>query len=148
MGKRILPHLIRAMKTNPNPCVRANCLSFLDHLDVPPDDEFISVVTTALNDPVPRVRRTAVHTLGCPRCKTVPAALTPGHVSLLVRMSVADENAKVRGAAESMVRMLAGQRYGAAVKDALRQFAETGGEDIRPRAQALLAKIDHADAPE
>jgi hypothetical protein len=141
LGKRILPHLIRAMKTNPNPCVRVNCLSFLDHMDFPPDEEFVSVVTAALRDPVPRVRRMAAHTLCCPRCKTVPAALTPEHVTLLVHLSVADEYEKVRKAAEPMVLMLAEQTHGAVVKETLRQYAASNSEQIRQRAQTVLAKL-------
>ena len=49
----------------------------------------------ALHDPVPYVRRVAVHALICQRCK--PAPLTRDVVPLLLRVAREDLNSKVRG---------------------------------------------------
>jgi hypothetical protein len=51
---------------HPNPRVRFNCLGLLDHLA---DEQSLPAMITATTDPVPRVRRMAVHALGCQRCK-------------------------------------------------------------------------------
>jgi hypothetical protein len=137
---RIVPHLIRALKTSTNACVRANCLSFLDHLDFTPDAEFVNAVTAALDDPVPRVRRTALHTLSCERCKSVPVPLTAEHVRKLVMLCVADENAKVRRSAEGLALMLAKQQ-GSAARETLQKLCESRNEELRQRALALMARL-------
>src|SRR5262249_40018576 len=51
---------------DPNPRVRWWCLQVLDHV---PDGRAIPFVASALDDPVPRVRRNAAHALGCFACK-------------------------------------------------------------------------------
>ena len=52
---------------HPNPRVRFECLGLLDHLA---DDDSLPAMIAATRDPVPRVRRMAVHALGCLRCKS------------------------------------------------------------------------------
>ena len=55
---------------HPDSPVRRGCVDFLDHhADDGCADDLRQV---ALHDPVPRVRRFAVHALGCVRCKTAP----------------------------------------------------------------------------
>jgi hypothetical protein len=51
---------------HPNPRVRFECLGMLDHLA---DDNSLAAMIAATRDSVPRVRRMAVHALGCLRCK-------------------------------------------------------------------------------
>jgi HEAT repeat protein len=78
LGKRELETLRDRGKTPPaasllpslrhsNPRVRYECLGLLDHLA---DDDCVAAMITATNDPVPRVRRMAVHALGCQGCKS------------------------------------------------------------------------------
>jgi hypothetical protein len=51
---------------HPNPRVRFECLGLLDHLA---EEESVPAMIAATSDPVPRVRRMAVHALGCQGCK-------------------------------------------------------------------------------
>lgn len=57
--------IVAALK-HPNPRVRYDCLGLLDHLA---DEESVDAIVVATADPVGRVRRMAVHALGCQRCK-------------------------------------------------------------------------------
>lgn len=78
---------------HPEPPVRRGCLDFLDHhADELCIDDLRRV---AASDPVPHVRRFAVHALSCIRCKTRPLGtdLTEFLTSVAVRT---DENVKVR----------------------------------------------------
>lgn len=61
---RLLPAL-----NHPNPRVRVDCLGLLDHLA---DRSALAAIAAATRDPVPRVRRMAIHALGCEACKTAP----------------------------------------------------------------------------
>jgi HEAT repeat protein len=78
--------------THPHPRVRRGCASFLDHQAT--DACVPALRQVALNDPVPAVRRTAVHALGCQWCK--PAPLTSELIELLVQVALGDPNMKVR----------------------------------------------------
>jgi hypothetical protein len=51
---------------HPNPRVRYECLGLLDHLA---EEESVPAMIAATSDSVPRVRRMAVHALGCQGCK-------------------------------------------------------------------------------
>ena len=78
---------------HPEPPVRRGCLHFLDHHA---DDLCIDDLRrVALHDPVPHVRRFAVHALGCVRCKTRPLDID---LIEFLAMIVArrNENVKVR----------------------------------------------------
>lgn len=78
---------------HPDSPVRRGCVDFLDHhADDGCADDLRQV---ALHDPVPRVRRFAVHALGCVRCKTSP--LDMGLVEFLAMVAArGDESPKVR----------------------------------------------------
>jgi hypothetical protein len=77
---------------HPNAKVRWQCLTLLDHLD---GDESVSVFLDAMRqDPVPRVRRHALHALTCERCKEVP--LCADVVPALMECAENDANIKVR----------------------------------------------------
>ena len=54
---------------HPNPRVRFEGLGMLDHLA---EESSLAAMIAATHDPVPRVRRMAVHALGCMRCKPSP----------------------------------------------------------------------------
>ncbi|MGH9271175.1 MAG: HEAT repeat domain-containing protein [Ilumatobacteraceae bacterium] len=80
-----------------SPVVRWWSVQVLDHC---PEERATPVIAALFDDPVPRVRRNAVHAVGCPACK--PSA-TPTNDPLLDRLrhiAATDDNAKVRRAAE------------------------------------------------
>ncbi len=78
---------------HPEPPVRRGCLDFLDHhADELCIDDLRRV---ALHDPIPQVRRFAVHALGCVRCKTSPVDIDlVGFLTSVASRS--DESPKVR----------------------------------------------------
>jgi HEAT repeat protein len=79
---------------DPNPKVRWWSIQLLDHV---PDPRSIAVIATALDDPIPRVRRNAAHALGCVACKPDWQSALPPHVTAaLDRLATSDPNAKVR----------------------------------------------------
>lgn len=85
--------LLRGLE-HPSPAVRYNCLALLDHL---PDEEALAAVVPLLDDPVPRVRRIAVHALGCVACKPgADVALGADVLAKVAVMSANDVSARVR----------------------------------------------------
>jgi HEAT repeat protein len=79
---------------DPNPRVRWWCVQVLDHV---PDTRAMTVIASALDDPVPRVRRNAAHALGCVACKPDWDGDLPGGVlERLTNVATTDENDKVR----------------------------------------------------
>jgi hypothetical protein len=85
------PALTWGALEHPDPSVRRLCLDYLDHLAAPEDAE---TFVAALNDPVPRVRRHAIHALTCEVCK--PDAWGVDAAPLLRGLVADDPNAKVR----------------------------------------------------
>jgi HEAT repeat protein len=79
---------------DPNPKVRWWCIQLLDHV---PDERALQAVVPLLDDPVDRVRRNAVHALGCVACKPGAEPDLPGElVERIERMAREDLSAKVR----------------------------------------------------
>ncbi len=76
---------------HPSPVVRRRCLDLLDHHG---DDTIGPTVVRALDDPIPRVRRHALHALTCVKCRV--GALAVDVVASLVRVALEDPNEKVR----------------------------------------------------
>ena len=76
---------------DPNPKIRGDCADLMDHLA---DDRCIQPLIRATKDPIPRVRRRAVHSLSCDRCKPLP--LNVDLVPLFMEIVVNDDNVKVR----------------------------------------------------
>lgn len=74
--------------------VRAYCADFMDHLG---DDRCVEPLLTLTYDPVPKVRRAALHSLLCDGCK--PAPLNVNLVSRLIELVLNEENMKVRSQA-------------------------------------------------
>lgn len=82
---------------HPAPVIRRLAVDLLDHLG---DDATTPVLVAALRDPVPRVRRHAVHALVCRRCR--PAVSDADGLRPYLRvLAGTDPNAKVRAAARS-----------------------------------------------
>jgi HEAT repeats len=86
-------------RCHPNPRIRWQCLTLLDHLDG--DDSIPVFVGALLLDPVPRVRRHALHALSCDRCKTAPLCVDV--VSVVGECLRNDDNAKVRRQARAIL---------------------------------------------
>lgn len=86
-------------REHPNPSMRWKCLTLLDHLD---GDDSVPVFIGALtNDPVPRVRKHALHALTCQRCKEAPLGLDV--VPAIVICAESDPNPKVRERARALL---------------------------------------------
>lgn len=80
-----------------NPNVRFQCVQLLDHYG---DDRIIEPVSQMLYDPVPRVRKQALHALTCEKCKTTPLCPLPSRVvDHFIELARQDTNAGVRAAA-------------------------------------------------
>jgi HEAT repeat protein len=78
--------------SHPNARVRRGCAGFMD--DYGTDACFEPLRRVALYDPVPSVRRMAVHSATCQECKQCP--LTGDLVGLLVQVALSDTNRRVR----------------------------------------------------
>jgi HEAT repeat protein len=90
-GRLPSPAEILPALRHPNPKVRYECLGLLDHLA---DDACVPAILAATADPVPRVRRMAVHALGCQRCK--PSELCADLSELLLSVAETDPVWRVR----------------------------------------------------
>src|SRR5215471_1140619 len=78
--------------SHPHTHVRRGCAGFLDHYGT--DACLVPLQWVALHDPAPSVRRVAVHSASCQRCK--PSPLTGDLVGLLVQAALSDTNRRVR----------------------------------------------------
>jgi HEAT repeat protein len=90
---RELPYdlIARAAVEDEDPSVRWQSVQLLDHYD---DDRHFDALVQAAYDPVPRVRRHAVHALGCDACKRSTGCVDP--IPTLSDRALHDENTKVR----------------------------------------------------
>jgi hypothetical protein len=76
------------------PKIRWWCIQLLDHVA---DDRALSAIVSALDDPVPRVRRNAAHAFGCVACKPRwDRRLPSGALDRLSALAADDPNQKVR----------------------------------------------------
>ncbi len=96
--------LMEAVRTHPQPEVRCNSHNLIYHLGY--GDLCYDVLVSALRDPVPRVRKVALHTLSCTFCaaKAAGAEAACRRSSLierqeLQRLALSDPNERVRIAA-------------------------------------------------
>lgn len=78
--------------SHPNVHIRRGCAGFMDHHGT--DACFAPLQQVAMHDPAPSVRRVAVHSASCQRCK--PQPLTKDLVGLLVQSALSDPNRRVR----------------------------------------------------
>ena len=93
LGPQGLEAATRGLR-HPNARVRAQCADLLDHLG---DDRSVGPLLELIADPVPNVRRRAVHALACQRCK--PAPMQVDLTDTLLRIAFHDPDLKVRGEA-------------------------------------------------
>jgi HEAT repeat protein len=122
---------------HPEPPVRRCCLDFLDHHA----DELCldDLRRIALHDPVPHVRRFAVHALSCVRCKTRPLG---GELVDFLAMVATEgaENVKVRREA---IYQLSQQPPNPQAVGALKLVLEQGSnEELRRAAHRVLRLHD------
>jgi HEAT repeat protein len=77
--------------------VRRGCAEFMDHQG---NDQCVTTLSqVAREDSVPYVRRVAVHSLGCERCKPTP--LQGDTISFLIERALSDPSTRVRREAVS-----------------------------------------------
>ncbi len=95
-GKRLPATKIDALLSglqHANPLVRRCCLEILDQH---PEPRIVPHLLDRLNDPVPRVRRHAVHALLCEACKDGQSVMSPMIAERLRELAESDPNEKVR----------------------------------------------------
>ncbi len=96
-GKKLPREKVEALiwgLSHESPVVRRCCLELLDQH---PDPRAVPTILSALEDPVPRVRRHAVHALLCDACKAGASLLTPDIAARLRQVAELDPSPKVRG---------------------------------------------------
>lgn len=121
---------------HPNARVRRGCAGFMDHQGT---DECVERLhEVAREDPVPSVRRVAVHSLGCQRCK--PSPLSGDGIAFLVERALSDPSIKVRREAVGGLSMYPPDLRAAA---ALRRILEEETDrDLRRGAHFALKRHD------
>ena len=87
--------LLAGLKS-PQSRVRYLCADALDHLA---DERCAMPLERLLSDPVPRVRRAALHALSCDGCKLTPLPKSTDLFEKLMSLAKTDPNARVRSAA-------------------------------------------------
>lgn len=124
-GPAAIDDLVRGLK-HPHSNVRWWCAQMLDHAA---DDTCVPALFDLLNDPVPRVRRMAVHALACQRCKAVP--LHADMTDMLLDFALHDPNLKVRGEAVfGLAFVPANPRVPDALQHIIAEF-----ESVQPKSQ-------------
>jgi len=123
--------------THPNPRVRRGCAGFLDHHGT--DSCVPGLVRALLTDPVANVRREAVHSLACDRCKESP--LEADAVQLLLDRIESDPSYKVRREA---IFGLARQTPDDRARPVLRRVLADESEhpEVRKMARHVLRLLD------
>lgn len=99
-GANGLEAAIRGLR-HPSPVVRRYAADLMDHFG---DDTCVPPLLELLNDPVPKVRRQAVHSLSCQRCKTTPLSID--YTDILIDKMLNDPNQRVRSEAAYGLYML------------------------------------------
>jgi HEAT repeat protein len=118
--------------THPRPRVRAACVALLDHLA---DERCADTLLAALRDPSPLVRRHAVHSIGCQRCKPRPLGIDI--VGALIERMTEDSSPRVRRVAAHQLGL---QPSDQRAVEALEKVLATAGDP------GLVARARHAVA--
>lgn len=129
LGADAIPVILKGC-SHTDPQARAECIALLDHFA---DERCLEALKTALHDQSARVRRHAVHSLGCQQCKPRPLQLDV--VALLVPLALADPSIRVRRVA---VHQLGLQHPDPRITDALRRILRVD------RDPGLLQRARHA----
>ena len=127
---------VLAGMTHANPRIRRACAGFMDHHG---DDVCITpLLERLLHDPVPNVRREAVHLFSCDRCKNSPLGLDA--VPVLLNVMASDPNKWVRYEA---IAGLSQKPVDSRVIDPMRALLRNETDrDIRRAAQICLRHHD------
>jgi HEAT repeat protein len=127
--------------SHPNARVRRGCAGFLDHHAT--DVCIPQLREVALHDPSSQVRRVAVHSVTCQRCKPTP--LSGDLVGLLIQVVQNDPNRRVR---KQAINGLGSQPRDARAIAALEQIlhTETHPELRRAARRALKSQNPHYKA--
>lgn len=130
--ERLIPVLVEGLRS-PEWRVRRDCCGLLDDLDFTP--ESLGALRSALDDPDPRVRRSALHTLSCQHCKPNGCALD---IQPLFERLAHDPSRRVR---ESVLNPLTYQRHGPWAERLVEHFAAHDPSSlIRERAGRVLTR--------
>jgi hypothetical protein len=115
--------------------VRYGCAAALDHFG---DDQAIEPLRALAGDPVPRVRRMALHALSCEACKRTSLAATADPIPTLVEHALRDPSINVRRhAAYGLTTRAADPRAAAAL-------AELRASESDPAIRRSLRRLDRA----
>ena len=129
--ERLVPALVAGLQS-PDWRVRRNCCRLLDDLDF--TAESLAALQHALDDPDPRVRRAALHTLSCEHCKPSGCALD---IQPLFERMAGDPSRRVR---DAVLNPLGWQRHGDwAERLVERMAADDPSEKLREHARRTLA---------
>jgi HEAT repeats len=128
----LVPALVAGLQS-PEWRVRRSCCRLLDDLDF--TAESLAALQRALDDPDPRVRRSAVHTLSCQHCKPNGCAVD---VEPLFERMARDRSRRVR---DAIVNLLGWQRHGPWAERLVEHVALTDpSEKLRANARDILAE--------
>lgn len=119
---------------HPHPRVRFDCANALDHLA---DERCAEPLRQLLGDPVPRVRRAALHSLSCDACKLSPLEPAEDLVPILIDMAQSDPSVRVRRAA---VPLLESHCRDARVEETLRTLALDADPSVRRTAHEVVRR--------
>ncbi len=78
---------------HPEPRVRFDCAMALDHMA---DERCTPVLRQLLQDPIPRVRRAAIHSVSCEACKVTKLDSGEELTPILIDMALNDSSPRVR----------------------------------------------------
>ena len=134
MGMTRAQRLIKGLRS-PDGRIRAACVLGLDHHA---DARSLPALLKALRDPLARVRRLAVHAIGCQACKVHPLRIDV--TGLLVRRLRVEPSPRVR---RVIAHMLGNQPPDARARRALATIVR-GSRDARLRFNATWALSRHA----
>src|SRR5262245_5453214 len=146
--KRLVPALVTGLGSS-HWRVRRSCCRLLDDLDFTP--ESLASLQRALDDPDPRVRRSALHTLSCQHCKPSGCAF---EVQPLFERMARDSSRRVR---EAILSPLGWQRHGPwaeslveymAVNDPSAKLREHAGDILAGKAFERAADAERRRLPE
>ncbi len=135
---------------HPNPSLR---YIFAHAMDIFADERCAAALLELLDDPVPRVRRIAVHSIACDECKIVPlqplatqagSDKGPELVARVVHMATRDPSIQVRRHAAFALALFDDDR---AVEALELLLARESDVTIRRNATAALRRLRRSQAP-
>jgi HEAT repeat protein len=130
--ERLVPALVAGL-LSPEWRVRRSCCRLLDDLDF--TSESLAALQRALDDPDPRVRRSALHTLSCQHCKPSGCAV---EVQPLFERMARDPSRRVR---DAVLNPLGWQRHAPWAERLVEYMAVNDpSEKLRENARGILAR--------